>query len=49
MIKIRRGLFDTANMPHTSDSMYDMSLIREGIIVDSVEGENNCEFYSKYY
>ena len=33
------GLFDTANMPHTSDSMYDMSLIREGIIVDSVEGK----------
>lgn len=33
------GLFDTANMPHTSDLMYDMSLIREGIIVDSVEGK----------
>lgn len=33
------GLFDTANMPHTSDSMYDMSLIRESIIVDSVEGK----------
>lgn len=33
------GLFDTANRPHTSDSMYDMSLIREGIIVDSVEGK----------
>lgn len=33
------GLFDTANMPHTSDSMYDMSLIREGIIVDSVGGK----------
>lgn len=33
------GLFDTANIPHTSDSMYDMSLIREGIIVDSVEGK----------
>lgn len=33
------GLFDTANVPHTSDSMYDMSLIREGIIVDSVEGK----------
>lgn len=33
------GLFDTANMPHTSVSMYDMSLIREGIIVDSVEGK----------
>lgn len=33
------GLFDTANMPHTSDFMYTMSLIREGIIVDSVEGK----------
>lgn len=33
------GLFDTANMPHTSDFMYDMSLIREGIIEDSVEGK----------
>lgn len=33
------GLFDTDNMPHTSDSMYDMSLIREGIIVDSVKGK----------
>lgn len=33
------GLFDTANMPHTSDSMYNMTLIREGIIVDSVEGK----------
>lgn len=33
------GLFDTANMPHTSDDMYDMSLIREGIIVDSVKGK----------
>lgn len=33
------GLFDTANMPHTSDSMYDMSLIREDIIVGSVEGK----------
>lgn len=33
------GLFDTANMPHTSDFMYDMILIREGIIVDSVEGK----------
>lgn len=33
------GLFDTANIPHTSDSSYDMSLIREGIIVDSVEGK----------
>lgn len=35
------GLFDTANMPHTSDFMYDMSLIREGIVVDSVEGKIN--------
>lgn len=33
------GLFDTANMPHTSDFMYNMSLIREAIIVDSVEGK----------
>lgn len=33
------GLFDTANIPHTSDSMYDMSLIHEGIMVDSVEGK----------
>lgn len=33
------GLFDTANMPHTSDFMYYMSLIREGIMVDSVEGK----------
>lgn len=33
------GLFDTADMPHTSPFMYDMSLIREGIIVDSVEGK----------
>lgn len=34
------GLFDTDNIPNTSDSMmYDMSLIREGIIVDSVEGK----------
>ena len=34
------GLFDTANIPQISDSMlYDMSLIREGIIVDSVEGK----------
>lgn len=35
----RWGLFDTANIPYTSDFMYDMSLIREGIIVDSVEGK----------
>lgn len=33
------GLFDTANMPHTSDFMYNMSLISEGIIVDSVKGK----------
>lgn len=33
------GLFDTANIPHTSGFMYDMSLIREGIIVNSVEGK----------
>lgn len=33
------GLFDTANIPHTSDFMYSMSLIREDIIVDSVEGK----------
>lgn len=33
------GLFDTANIPHTSASMYSMSLVREGIIVDSVEGK----------
>lgn len=33
------GLFDTANQPHTSDFRYDMSLIREGIIVNSIEGK----------
>lgn len=33
------GLFDTDNVPHTSDSNYDMSFIFEGIIVDSVEGK----------
>lgn len=33
------GLFDTANIPHTSDFMYDMRLIREDIIVGSVEGK----------
>lgn len=33
------GLFDTDNIPHTSAFMYDMSFIREGIIVDSVEGK----------
>lgn len=35
----RWGLFDTANIPHTSDFMYDMNLIREGIIVDSIGGK----------
>lgn len=35
----RWGLFDTADLPHTSDFMYSMNLIREGIIVDSVEGK----------
>lgn len=33
------GLFDTGNIPHTSDFRYDMSLIREDIIVGSVEGK----------
>lgn len=33
------GLFDTADMPYTSDFTYDMSLVRESIIVDSVEGK----------
>lgn len=33
------GLFDTDDIPHTSDFMYNMSLIREGIIVNSVEGK----------
>lgn len=33
------GLFDTANIPYTSDYMCDMSSIRNGIIVDSVEGK----------
>lgn len=34
------GLFDIAAIPdNTSDLMYDMSLIREGIIVDSVKGK----------
>lgn len=33
------GLFDTANIPPTSDFRYNMSLIREDIIVDSVEGK----------
>lgn len=35
----RWGLFDMADRPNTSDFMYDMSLIREGIIVDSVESK----------
>lgn len=45
------GLFDTANMPHTSDFMYYMSLIREGIVVDSVEGKitvNSIQSTTKY-
>lgn len=33
------GLFDTADKPNTSDFMYNMNLIREGIIVDSVESK----------
>lgn len=33
------GLFDTANMPNTSDFMYNMIKIRGDIIVDSVEGK----------
>lgn len=33
------GLFDTDDIPHTSAFMYDMSLIRDDIIVDSVEGK----------
>lgn len=33
------GLFYTGNIPHTSDFMYDMSLTREGIIVNSIEGK----------
>lgn len=33
------GLFDPDTIPHTSDFMYDMSLIRERIIVNSVEGK----------
>jgi len=44
------GLFDTANMPHTSGFMYGMSLIREGIIVDSVEGKitvNSLQSHTK--
>lgn len=45
------GLFDTANMPHTTpDFMYDMRLIREGIIVDSVKGKitvNSLQSHTK--
>lgn len=33
------GLFDTDNIPPTSDFRYSMSLIRNSIIVDSVEGK----------
>lgn len=33
------GLFDTASIPYISGSMYDMSLIREDIVVDSVKGK----------
>lgn len=33
------GLFDTADMPHTSDFMYAINLISESIIVDSAEGK----------
>lgn len=33
------GLFDTANMPHTSDFMYDMRICEDIIVVDSVEGK----------
>lgn len=33
------GLFGTAGIPYTSDFTYDMSLIREDIIVGSVEGK----------
>jgi hypothetical protein len=35
----RWGLFDTDNIPNTPDFMYDMRLIREGIIVNSVKGK----------
>lgn len=35
----RWGLFDTDNIPNTSDFMYAMNPIREGIIVNSVEGK----------
>lgn len=33
------GLFDTDKVPHPSAFMYDMSSIRKGIIVNSVEGK----------
>lgn len=33
------GLFDTADRPTSYFSRYDMSLIREGIIVNSVKGK----------
>ena len=33
------GLFDADKAPYTSEFVYDMSSIREGIIVDSVEGK----------
>lgn len=33
------GLFDTADMPHTSDFMYDMYVIPSRMIIDSVEGK----------
>lgn len=44
------GLFDTDNLPatHASNFRYDMSLIHEGIIVDSVEGKitvNSVNFF----
>ena len=39
------GLFDTDNVPHTSASRYDMSLIFEGIIVNSVEGKITVNSY----
>lgn len=33
------GLFDTANIPHTSGYIYNMSLIHDDIIVYSVKGK----------
>ena len=44
------GLFDAATLPHISGFMYDMSLIRESIIVNSVEGKitvNSLQSYTK--